>query len=214
MPPVIKTQSSSVPETALSDLRVIDRSFTVELPLYNTAENLFNLAINSKNNEIFSVQETADAFILESRRFGHGVGMSQRGAQWMALSENKNYIDILSFYYPGMKLEKVQYTSTGSTPVPEQYKMTPYPRLTATPRPTLVPLNKAPAENEYVVVVDKIASDSSLNLRAEPSYSGKILRVLYYGQTLIVKEETGDWLHVYADTLDGYIMSSFVTKLP
>ena len=30
------------------------------------------------------MEETGDAFVLYARRFGHGVGMSQRGAQWMA----------------------------------------------------------------------------------------------------------------------------------
>ena len=42
--------------------------------------------------------------MIESRRFGHGVGMSQRGAEQMANQYGMTYEQILSFYYPGMGL--------------------------------------------------------------------------------------------------------------
>ena len=46
---------------------------------------------------------------LTARRYGHGVGMSQRGAQQMA-SEGLTYDQILQFYYPG--LVRTRYTMT------------------------------------------------------------------------------------------------------
>ena len=42
-----------------------------------------------------------------SKRTGHGVGMSQRGAKAMAKA-GKTYLDILSFYYPGTSIETLQ----------------------------------------------------------------------------------------------------------
>ena len=45
----------------------------------------------------------AGAFVLEGTGFGHGVGMSQHGAQGMALA-GYNFIQILQFYYRGVEV--------------------------------------------------------------------------------------------------------------
>lgn len=45
--------------------------------------------------------EAVGGYKLTARRFGHGVGMSQRGAQQMA-NEGFAYDQILEFYYPGL----------------------------------------------------------------------------------------------------------------
>ena len=63
-----------------------------------------NLSINQDANEIWTVRETDDAFVVEARRYGHGVGLSQRGAEWMAQQYGMTYEQILAFYYPGMEL--------------------------------------------------------------------------------------------------------------
>ena len=74
---------------------------TVNLATFGGVEDMLGLSINSSSNEIVSVEESGAAFTLSFRRFGHGVGMSQRGAQQMASAYGKSYRDILSFYYPG-----------------------------------------------------------------------------------------------------------------
>ena len=76
---------------------------TVNLATFGGVEDMLGLSINSSSNEIVSVEESGAAFTLSFRRFGHGVGMSQRGAQQMAGAYGKSYKDILSFYYPGTK---------------------------------------------------------------------------------------------------------------
>lgn len=62
------------------------------------------LSINVAQNELFTVSDIGSAFMIESRRFGHGVGMSQRGAEQMARQHGMTYEQILAFYYPGMGL--------------------------------------------------------------------------------------------------------------
>ena len=48
-------------------------------------------------------------------------------------------------------------------------------------------------------------------MRAKPDTSSEILRVLYYGQELIVTEKLPDgWLKVRTDVLEGYVMEKFV----
>jgi len=52
------------------------------------------------------ITRQGDDFIFSGRGFGHGVGLSQWGAQGMA-REGKSYRDILAHYYPGTEIEKV-----------------------------------------------------------------------------------------------------------
>ena len=63
--------------------------------------NLFN--INSSN---FTLNIIENEVIINCTGYGHGVGMSQWGANIMA-KEGKNYKDILKHYYSGVNIEKV-----------------------------------------------------------------------------------------------------------
>ncbi|WP_198508221.1 cell wall-binding repeat-containing protein [Bacillus alkalisoli] len=58
---------------------------------------------DSQVNFIADLSKTK--YIINGRGFGHGIGMSQFGANEMA-RQGKTYRDILSFYYPGTNLSK------------------------------------------------------------------------------------------------------------
>ena len=60
--------------------------------------NLFGLRSTD-----FDVSYKDDEFIFTARGYGHGVGLSQVGANYMA-KEGANFEEILSHYYPGTKL--------------------------------------------------------------------------------------------------------------
>jgi len=47
-----------------------------------------------------------EVFSIATKGYGHGVGLSQHGANCMAL-EGKNYKEILAHYFPGTKVEKL-----------------------------------------------------------------------------------------------------------
>lgn len=51
----------------------------------------------------FEVTYAEDVFTFTTRGYGHGVGMSQYGANAMA-KEGKDYKEILAYYYPGAEL--------------------------------------------------------------------------------------------------------------
>ena len=55
------------------------------------------LSLRSGN---FTVLYEAGTFVLDVYGYGHGVGMSQSGAQAMAL-EGSSFVEILSWYFPG-----------------------------------------------------------------------------------------------------------------
>ena len=74
------------------------------------------------NNKTFTGKDIVNKLVLKSRIFeikvddyvyinvkgnGHGVGMSQYGAQGMAKAGYK-YKDILKHYYKGIKIEKIK----------------------------------------------------------------------------------------------------------
>ena len=54
----------------------------------------------------FDIEKDNNNIIITTRGYGHGVGMSQYGANGMAKS-GKNYKEILNHYYPGTTLKTV-----------------------------------------------------------------------------------------------------------
>ena len=53
----------------------------------------------------FSITEYDDSIVVNTKGFGHGVGMSQYGAQGMANNGYK-YDEILKYYYSGVEIKK------------------------------------------------------------------------------------------------------------
>lgn len=52
----------------------------------------------------FYLEKKGESFCFHGGGYGHGVGMSQNGANAMA-KQKKNYIDILTFYFPGTTVQ-------------------------------------------------------------------------------------------------------------
>ena len=68
---------------------------------------LFTLEINRfKNGKIRN-------FWFYGGGWGHGIGLSQSGAAGMAGQYNKNYREILEFYFPNTKISKIKYVKKG-----------------------------------------------------------------------------------------------------
>lgn len=54
----------------------------------------------------FTIEQKNGHFVFNTKGFGHGIGMSQYGANGMA-KEGKGYKDILAYYYKGIEVQKV-----------------------------------------------------------------------------------------------------------
>ncbi len=52
----------------------------------------------------FTIAKTGGNYIIEGGGYGHGIGMSQNGANEMA-KEGKTYDEILEFFYPGTEVK-------------------------------------------------------------------------------------------------------------
>ncbi len=204
------------PTKTLSDFVPAAAPVTVTIDIFPEVIRELSLSISGSDNEMLTLTENDTHYVLEARRYGHGVGMSQRGAQWMAGQYGKQYHEILAFYYPGMKLMRVQSGEPVLPTAPMVLASTPAPPATPTPRPTLMPVTATELpEGAYLAAVTGIEDDSSLNLRAEPSMAGEVLRRLYKHQQLVVLEVCEDpaWVKVRTDVIEGYVMVSFLEKI-
>jgi len=209
---------TAIPAPLWTAMGPVAEAIEVDIPLFPDAKRLLGLSINPGNNELITQHEVEDGVILEARRFGHGVGMSQRGAEWMAGVENWTFEQILHFYYPGIQLMPATAEQAPAPTLPPPVEVgflnTPAPPATPTPRPTPMPLTQAPQQGEWIGEVTAIADDSWLNLRTEPTTSGKVLTTLYLDQQLLVLEELPDgWLRVKTDVIEGYVMAQFVKRV-
>ncbi|MBQ8082287.1 MAG: SpoIID/LytB domain-containing protein [Clostridia bacterium] len=192
----------------LSGFQTIGKTFEVIIPVFPDFETAFGLSINGANNEVYTVSEDEDSFTIEARRFGHGVGLSQRGAQLMAEKYGWSYQRILHFYYHDVTLTRATYSFRLPEAVSSAFLATPGPAATPTPRPTLMPITAD--TTDVIAIVTGIGKNSSLNLRERPDTVSDVLIRLYYGQRLIVTEELGDWLKVRTDVIEGYVMKQFI----
>ncbi len=66
----------------------------------------FREALDLPSTLILDISEEEDGVIITTRGHGHGVGMSQYGADGMA-QEGYDYKDILKHYYPGTELRPI-----------------------------------------------------------------------------------------------------------
>ena len=205
---------SPTPEPIYGKFTPIEESFALELPIFPTVEKALSMDISGNyDNEIWSVVETDSAYTIEARRYGHGIGMSQRGAQWMAGRYAKSFQEILKFYYPGLEL--MQYPENDIALPAEEAELaaTAGPAPSPTPRPTLMPAPMEAAGGQWYALVTGIDNDSSLNLRATPELNGEIVMRLYKNQRLLVLERCQEegWVKVKTDVAEGYVVEKYLT---
>ena len=153
-------------------------AYTVSLDVYDQIKDELSLGLNGSDYELISVETEYDAegdaqaFTIIMRRFGHGVGMSQRGAQRMAGHYGMTWQEIVGFYYPGMAVERVQWPQAQL----DDLAALPAMAAAATPAPTPTP---APLpelkEGEYYAVVTLESASSALNVRREPSTAATVV---------------------------------------
>jgi stage II sporulation protein D len=98
-------------EKIITSLQIISRNdsgYVTKMQLGNksfTGEEFRNIMdLNSSN---FYFDEIEDKVRITCKGYGHGVGMSQYGANAMAL-EGKSYVDIIKHYYTGVEIATVE----------------------------------------------------------------------------------------------------------
>ena len=135
---------------------------------------------------IYYAAPTAGGWNLYHARYGHGVGMSQRGAQYMA-NIGKTYLDILSFYYPGATLGTMAYV---------------FPESVGATKPSTA--QTAPSTGKVI--------SGSVNVRSKASTSGSVVESLTADTQVTLLGMTGEWYYVFTPSGNtGYIRYDYIT---
>ena len=65
----------------------------------------FQKLLGLRSND-FTILDQGNTIKITTKGYGHGVGLSQYGANALA-KQNKNYIEILKYYYKGTEIKKL-----------------------------------------------------------------------------------------------------------
>lgn len=156
---------------------------TVDISLSLHSELKYILFSADSDLRLFSLETQGDYYYLTLARYGHGVGMSQRGAQQMA-NEGNSYKDIIHFYFNDVSLPTVDF---------RREELTKYVPMSSTP-----------------IAVGTV-NTSSLTVRADASSSSAKLGTLEMGATVQVYSNLGEWLMIVYNGSIAYINSAYVT---
>ncbi|SNS34073.1 stage II sporulation protein D [Anaerovirgula multivorans] len=98
---MIRNNTSETNPITLNNKYIISSSGVSQI------SNPSNIKIYNGTNYRETIQSStvaSDSFVFDGKGFGHGLGMSQWGAKKMA-EEGYNYVQILTHYYTGTKVE-------------------------------------------------------------------------------------------------------------
>jgi len=188
---------------------VLEEEFTCEIGVYDQLKDDLGMQISYIDCELATVREQQGEecaeYVIELRRYGHGVGMSQRGAQWMAGQYEKTHQEILAFYYPGLTFETKLFADETLAPV----GALPAGVASDGAGTTQAVLPELKEGEKYAEIVLE-NSWSTLNLRAEASTEARILTALSSGTRVIVMDEADGWAHIRTASMEGYVSSQYL----
>ena len=184
----------------------IASSGTLTFDIFSELESALGMNVTSGSNELWSVTPTSSGFTVYARRYGHGIGMSQRGAMYMA-QLGYTYDQILAFYYEGCS--RVQFSLTRSVLSAISNGKPSYDQTTAeSPAPLESPAAPSVAPSARVTT-----KSGSLNLRESASSSARVLRTIPQNEIIPILEQGSAWCKTTYAGLTGYVMTSFLTFL-
>ena len=135
--------------------------------------------------KIFYATPANNGWYLLHARYGHGVGMSQRGAQFMANS-GKTYREILAYYYPGATLGTMNYV---------------FPETVGTTQTSTA---------ETTTSTGKVQG-GTVNVRSKASTTGSVLETLSVDTQVTLLGMTGEWYNVLTPAgNNGYIRYDYI----
>ena len=167
---------------------------TVTCDIFDELESLLSMGIQSLDNELWSASKSGSNFVLEARRYGHGMGMSQRGAMYMA-KLGYTYDQILGFYYEGCKRVQHSFTNTILSADSSEEQVTVEP-------PADLEEEDASACKGTVKLV---SAGSSLAIRSAKSTTASLIGTAGNGAIVDVLSSDGTWCFIRFGDLKGYV---------
>ncbi len=177
----------------------VEVAATVTCDIFSELESMLGMSISLSQNELWTVTKSNSNFILAARRYGHGVGLSQRGAMQMGRL-GYTYDQILGFYYGGCKRIQHNFTNTilsaisSGTPQEE----------TTVETPADLDQSDAPA----TAVVELVNASDLLGIRASASLTAAVIGGVPHGVPVEVWAVNGDWSFIQYGGIKGYVQTS------
>jgi len=170
---------------------------TVTCDIFSELEDMLTMSIQSGSNELWTVVKGASSFAIQARRYGHGIGMSQRGAIYMG-QLGFTYDEILGFYYVGSTRVGCTFTNTilsaGSSEV-----------ITTNEDPVSVD------DETGIRGIVALGSGSKLAVRSAQSTTADILTVIANSTPVSVLANYGSWCKIQYGSIVGYVPTSALT---
>lgn len=170
---------------------------TVTCDIFVELESMLTMSIQSGENELWTVVNGTNSFAIQARRYGHAIGMSQRGAMYMG-QLGFTYDEILGFYYVGSTRVGCTFTNT----------------ILSAGSSEVISTDEDPVSMDDESGVRGIVSlgDSvQLAVRNEKSTSAGILTVLSNNTPVTVLANYGSWCKIAYGSIVGYVPASALT---
>ncbi len=191
---------------------LIEQTFTHDISVYDQLKDQLGMKISNIDCELTTVRsqqgDECAEFVIEMRRYGHGIGMSQRGAQWMAGQYGMTYYDILTFYYPGMSFETQSFSDDTLAPIDALPVGVALSSGEIRTQPELPELKAG----EYYAVVTLSTPWSTLNVRESAGTDARILSSLASGWRVVASPASNGWAYVRTEDVEGYVSAQYLTK--
>lgn len=180
-------------------------------------------------------EKIGDKYHIYHVRYGHGVGLSQRGAQARAL-DGHTFKDILQFYFPTAELSlmDIRVPEAGGNPDIELPKPIPPKTSDAVSgaiklEGEMEPAKQGKVENpdiafpgkspillpRYEVIERGYITASQVNMRSGPSTKFPVVAKLTKGTQLdILDMSNPSWYYVKYGDLFGYVSSQYIEIIP
>ncbi|MCH5287715.1 MAG: SH3 domain-containing protein [Christensenellaceae bacterium] len=175
----------------------VDVSVTCDI--FGELESALGMSINASQNELWSVEKSGSNFVIKAARFGHGVGMSQRGAMQMG-SLGYTYDQILGFYYENS--QRVQYTFTHTI-------LSAIGTGDQTITDTDTPADITPPAGGYATV-RLVGLQDQLAVRYTANASGAVLTTVANGGMVSVLAKGDAWTLVRLGRVVGYVPTAYL----
>lgn len=206
--PVYSTGASRLYNNAVATLNVqyINSSGATVTPPAVQA----TISISKSGSSYFSsdlvmrnVEKASNGWNIVARRYGHGVGMSQRGAQWLAQQYKRTYQQILAFYFDSdadfdFDITRLSSYDTSIPSMPAQNSI--YGGGGSNP--------STPSEQPIGTLVVK---GTRVNVRAKATTSSTSLGKVNTGDTLPYYGTTNGWFKVQYNGQIAYIYGQYGT---
>ncbi len=172
-------------------------STTVTCDIFNELESMLTMSIQSGSNELWSVVKNSSSFALQARRYGHGIGMSQRGAMYMG-QLGFSYDEILGFYYVGSKRVGCTFTNT----------------ILSANSSEVITTDEDPVstdDDSGIRGIVALGNGSQLAIRNAQSTTADILTVIDNATPVTVLVNLGSYCKIKYGSIVGYVPTSALT---